>query len=643
MAAFAPVPASRYTLTRPPRDDDELYDLVQTLWGITIPRHKVCPDHSAPFTWFADSFFARAPQTLVHGSRGLSGKSYAMAALGLTNAVVWGADVNLLGGSLAQSMNLHEHMRSYWDYDGSPRYMLLDESNIRVKLSNKARIRPLTASQKTVRGPHPARLLLDEIDEMDYAILQGALGQPMPQKNWMGVEIPAQTAMASTWQNADGTFSAEYRRFKEENLPIYTWCVSGGAITITADGEKKIRDVTPDDLVLTRQGYKKVQHVTMMGIKPTVELRTDDGRSLELTGDHKVLTSDRGWVAAESLRPGDGVRVLQARAAVSADCDSVTVHVVSVTAGAVMPVYDIGVEDAHEFTANGIVVHNCYRDSANPIDGWLSEEFIEQKKREIPREMWRVEYELGEPSIGNRAFDTESVERMFYRDVVDGEQTVRQRDYEVFHFEDYDRTQDYVVAADWAKSQDFTVIGVWKVTELPMTLVHYVRVNRRPYPFMVGLYNDLRRAYQAEGIHDATGLGGTIADYLDGKAWHFVMAGRNRDDMLSEYVSAVENNRVRAPRIQTLYTATKYCTVEELYSRGQEYHLPDEVCMSALAWKAVSGRFPAVEPYGSPKTENNWMARQVEHNTQQIMPGSPWRIDAAVRIKSEDTVWNLTG
>lgn len=508
MAAFAPVPASRYTLTRPPRDDDELYDLVQTLWGITIPRHKVCPDHSAPFTWFADSFFARAPQTLVHGSRGLSGKSYAMAALGLTNAVVWGADVNLLGGSLAQSMNLHEHMRSYWDYDGSPRYMLLDESNIRVKLSNKARIRPLTASQKTVRGPHPARLLLDEIDEMDYAILQGALGQPMPQKNWMGVEIPAQTAMASTWQNADGTFSAEYRRFKEENLPIYTW---------------------------------------------------------------------------------------------------------------------------------------CYRDSANPIDGWLSEEFIEQKKREIPREMWRVEYELGEPSIGNRAFDTESVERMFYRDVVDGEQTVRQRDYEVFHFEDYDRTQDYVVAADWAKSQDFTVIGVWKVTELPMTLVHYVRVNRRPYPFMVGLYNDLRRAYQAEGIHDATGLGGTIADYLDGKAWHFVMAGRNRDDMLSEYVSAVENNRVRAPRIQTLYTATKYCTVEDLYSRGQEYHLPDEVCMSALAWKAVSGRFPAVEPYGSPKTENNWMARQVEHNTQQIMPGSPWRIDAAVRIKSEDTVWNLTG
>ena len=27
--------------------------------------------------------------------------------------------------------------------------------------------------------------------------------------------------------------------------------------------------------------------------------------------------------------------------------------------------------------------------------------------------MWRVEYELGEPSIGNRAFDSEAVEQMF--------------------------------------------------------------------------------------------------------------------------------------------------------------------------------------------------------------------------------------
>ena len=45
---------------------------------------------------------------------------------------------------------------------------------------------PLTASQKSVRGPHPPSLLLDEIDEMDLEIFDAALGQPMPQENWQG-------------------------------------------------------------------------------------------------------------------------------------------------------------------------------------------------------------------------------------------------------------------------------------------------------------------------------------------------------------------------------------------------------------------------------------------------------------------------
>jgi hypothetical protein len=501
----------RYSLTRPPRDNDELYELVSSLWGIVIPRHKVCIEHNAPFEWFADSFFGRAPQTLVHGSRGLSGKSVAMAALGLTEAVVWGADVNLLGGSLAQSMNLHEHMRRYWDWEGAPTYMKLDESNLQILLSNKARIRPLTASQKTVRGPHPARLLLDEIDEMDYLILQGALGQPLPQKNWLGIKIPAQTAMASTWQNADGTFAQEYRRFKENELPIYTW---------------------------------------------------------------------------------------------------------------------------------------CYRDSANPIDGWLDEETIEQKKREIPTEMWRVEYDLGEPSIGNRAFDTEAVEWMFNLPTPTEDQTIKKvKGHEEYKFKDYQRDQDYVVAADWAKAQDMTVIGVWNVTTTPIELVYYVRINRRPYPQMVGIFNRLQQEYgDCQSIHDATGLGGVIDDYIDGRAWGFLMTGRDRDDMLSEYVSAVENHMIKSPRIETHYTATKYCRVEDLYSRAQEFHLPDEVCSAALAWKAVSNNYPNVTPLGFPKSDTTWVDKQFRFNTQHLAASSSVRIEGAVTSKDEliATDWSFT-
>ena len=47
-------------LGRGPRTDDELYELVKALWGITIPRHKVCRDHDAPFDAFADGLLPPA-------------------------------------------------------------------------------------------------------------------------------------------------------------------------------------------------------------------------------------------------------------------------------------------------------------------------------------------------------------------------------------------------------------------------------------------------------------------------------------------------------------------------------------------------------------------------------------------------------
>lgn len=479
---------NHFQLTRPPRNDDELYSLVKALWGVTIPRGKYCAHHQAPFDAFSTAFFAKEPQVLVRGSRGLSGKTAMMSCLGITQAVVLGADNNIVGGSEQQALNALAHMKRYWESPQAPAYMVKTNQTQLMRLNNGSEIRPLTASEKTVRGPHPARLLLDEIDEMDASILESAKGQPMPQKNWLGVTIPQQTIMVSTLQYSDGTMMKEMARFEEEDLPVLEW---------------------------------------------------------------------------------------------------------------------------------------CYLDTMHAKDGWLDQEFVEQKKREVSKERWRVEYELGEPSIGNRAFDSQAVEDMFH--VKPPEPKKQVRDYEEFQIEEYRSDTDYVIAADWAKSQDYTVITVWAVTNLPMRCVYYLRVNRRPYPVMIGYFNTLQKRYSAEGIHDATGLGGVVADLIEGKARNFIMGGRDRDNMLSEFVNAVEDGRVRAPRIPSFYRAVLYCSVEDLYSKGEKYHLPDEVCSAALAWKLVSKRFPAVAPWAMPKSDSNWMARQVEHNSEHHSDRSTWR------------------
>src|SRR5690349_11338364 len=100
-----------FKITRPPRTDDELYHLIQILWGVTIPRTRVCPEHSTPFAALAEAYFARAPVSVWVGSRGMGGKSRTLAYLALTEAVLLGAEINLLGGSMEQSQNIHNAMK----------------------------------------------------------------------------------------------------------------------------------------------------------------------------------------------------------------------------------------------------------------------------------------------------------------------------------------------------------------------------------------------------------------------------------------------------------------------------------------------------------------------------------------------------
>jgi hypothetical protein len=466
-----------FVLSRLPQTDDELYWTVYALWGVKIPREQVCPNHSSPFEAFAEAYFARTPLSIWKASRGMGGKSRTLAYLTLTEAVLLGAETNILGGSGAQSINIHEAMRDGWDSPLAPRQMLINDSMYETRLTNGAKVRALLASQRSVRGPHPQRLRLDEIDEMDVGILDSAMGQPMPKGN-----IDSQVVMSSTHQYPDKTMSEMLKRAAQQGYPVHEW---------------------------------------------------------------------------------------------------------------------------------------CWKETSNPVDGWLSNKHITRTRQMVTKRMWEVEYDLQEPSFGSRAFDTECIEKMFkgYGDEPDhpGRQVYKHHlvdKGEQYEFEPPDEKHgEYVTGADWAKEKDWTVIATFRVDVTPWRLVAYSRTNRKPYPFMVKLFNDRMKRYQGDGIHDATGLGNVVNDYLDARVTPFIMSGRARDDMLSEWVSAVESNKVVAPKIESAYTEHKYCSLEDLYARGKEFHLPDTVCAFALAWHKRNRRVRGARPVLDLEFEG----------------GSPWR------------------
>lgn len=203
-----------------PKTDIELKAFVKEMFGVSVPDVQICPNHSTPWRAFSDAYFARSGTSVWEASRGFGGKTFLLALLGLTEALTLGCDVNILGGSGEQSARVHAHMIRLWESPNAPkRFMVRDPSVTRTRLTTGCQIIALTASQRSVRGPHVARLRLDEVDEMDLKILDAAAGQPMDQNG-----VRAQTVLSSTHQNADGTFTEVLKRAEEREWHVHRWC-----------------------------------------------------------------------------------------------------------------------------------------------------------------------------------------------------------------------------------------------------------------------------------------------------------------------------------------------------------------------------------------------------------------------------------
>lgn len=194
-----------------PTNDEELKRFLFERFAVRLPDTQVCPEHATPFRAFADAYFARSGVTVWKASRGLGGKSYLLALLGHCEAVTLAADVTILGGSGEQALRVLEYLQK----------LSGDEENTqrRTLYSSGGRVTALMASSKSARGPHPQRMRLDEVDEMELLILDAAMGQPMGARG-----IAKQTVMSSTHHYPDATFTEVLKRAEENGWPVYEWC-----------------------------------------------------------------------------------------------------------------------------------------------------------------------------------------------------------------------------------------------------------------------------------------------------------------------------------------------------------------------------------------------------------------------------------
>lgn len=85
--------------------------------------------------------------------------------------------------------------------------------------------------------------------------------------------------------------------------PLHHQCFPAGTLVSGPCGARRIEDLRVGDSVLTHRGQGRVTDL-FRGSETLIELRFESGRTLPVTAGHPALTQ-RGWVPAVELRPGD--------------------------------------------------------------------------------------------------------------------------------------------------------------------------------------------------------------------------------------------------------------------------------------------------------------------------------------------------
>jgi hypothetical protein len=198
------------------RSPEELLRFCEVFWGIKIPRQRVCPDHSCLAEYITAAWFEDSLNCVCWANRG-GGKTMAGALVTWLESVFKaGCETKVLGGSGEQSLRMYNHIKKF---NSEPfRHLARGEAlKTYTELLNGSSIQILTASTKSVRGPHPQKLRLDEIDEKIY---EAALLIPLSSGG-----IEASTHIYSTMHKSYGLMNQVIEGAAQSGYRIFKWCV----------------------------------------------------------------------------------------------------------------------------------------------------------------------------------------------------------------------------------------------------------------------------------------------------------------------------------------------------------------------------------------------------------------------------------
>jgi hypothetical protein len=238
---------------------------------------------------------------------------------------------------------------------------------------------------------------------------------------------------------------------------------------------------------------------------------------------------------------------------------------------------------AHAEEMGAPVYRWCWKETHESVGGWLAQQVVDDLRKTIPETMWKVEYNLQEPSAEGRVFSAETISRMFRKDLGETKGEIGR----AMMAKDVTAPgQKYVFAhgTDIALVTDTTVINTLKCDERPVRLVAHVRLRGVEYSEQGRIHDERVKRLPGISYFDMTGVGMSFRSQIAADAVGFTFDPKSKARLAMEYVKACEDGLIVSPFIRKLYDEHRLLTWEALLGKD---HTPDGVVSMMLAWRAA--------------------------------------------------------
>ena len=211
---------------------DILHFYIMEFLGYNIPRKNICNAHKSPFSFISEMFFEVVRNAIAFANR-TGGKTTNTAILNhLDMAFKAGCEIASAGSTLDQAGKCYTYFTQFHNRNEYLKELYLKEPTVgRSFYKNGSLLEIITGTVKGLNSPHPNKARIDEVELMDWEVLQEGLSMAITRNSpTTGKEIMSQNCFSSTRKYDSGTMQrllelAAADKRKVGGFKVYNWCI----------------------------------------------------------------------------------------------------------------------------------------------------------------------------------------------------------------------------------------------------------------------------------------------------------------------------------------------------------------------------------------------------------------------------------